>query len=128
MLSGLVQQWALNEIREIIKAVYTGAGYSAVADPEDEELWLGQATQEWHRTGLETLKRRGECVVDGNTVRVEAPADVGGEPTIKLVDVATFNTQDELERWLAKMNMRSAGPGRYQIIPELVEEDNTWLR
>jgi len=113
------------QVGRVTKAVYTGSGYSAVQDPNDEELWLNANTQQWHRKGLELAKQYKNLMIDGNTLRVKVPVDVGGDPITKLVDVATFNHQDALQEWLKHAGFVEGDPT--SILDE-ADKDQTWMR
>lgn len=106
----------------VYKAFYTGAGYSGVHDP-DYDIPPQAAT--FHREGYEQLKRHRKLVVQGNTVRAEAQESVGGMPVIKLYDALSFNSQEELQRWLQRAKAKQVNRRRY-ILPADVEGDFSW--
>lgn len=115
-------------IEEVVKAFYTGTGYSGVHDPEYD---MPDNTAEFHRIGFEKLKRYRTFMVDGNSIRVLERADAGGDPVTRITDVMTFNVQENLEAWLKKVgakNISNDGKRLYSIENDQIEGDNTWLR
>lgn len=113
---------AAQVIEGVYKAFYSGTGYSGVHDPDYD---VPPDAAEWHREGLEQLKRRRVALVDGNRVRAEVQESSGGEPVIRLYDVASFNSQDALRAWLSKAGAKLVGERRY-ILPADIEGDFTW--
>lgn len=107
------------------KAFYTGTGYSGVHDPDWDRP---PDTGFFNRTNFEKLKRHRKLAVDGNLIRAIETVDVGGDPVVKLHDVAMFNSQAALEEWLRKVNAKPAGGHQYEITAEDIEGDNTWPR
>lgn len=112
-------------LTEMVKAFYTGTGYSGVHDPEYD---MPDDISFFNRGNFERLKRYRKLAIDGNTVRAIEQADAGGDPVTKFFDVCTFNSAESLQKWLQKVTAQQTGDKTYSIVDQAIEGDNTWMR